>query len=64
MIQEPISSCKCEANYNYWDVDKYKKNSKNVPSQFALSGFLHDIYRKKLYPFMVRPFTASFQVVS
>ena len=26
-------------------------------------GLLHDIYRKKLYPFMVHPLTASSQVV-
>ena len=27
-------------------------------------GLLHDIYRKKLYPFKVHPPTASSQVVS
>ena len=37
--------------------------SKMYPVSFPC-GLLHDIYRKKLYPLMVHPLTASSQVVS
>ena len=45
----------------------FPEDTQNYLKMYPVSfpcGSLHDIYRKKLYPFMVHPLTASSQVVS